>query len=117
MLDMKFVLENTDVVKRAVADREKAVDIDKLIAVYKELNTVKKDVESLRKIRNSSSEQINTLKKQGKDASTLIAEMKDVASKLKNEEPRLVELQNEFEKLRLTVPNLLDERANLIGNS
>ncbi|MCF7799055.1 serine--tRNA ligase [Candidatus Woesearchaeota archaeon] len=111
MLDMKFVLENTDVVKQAVSDREKDVDVDRLITVYKELNTVKKEVELLRKTRNSSSEQINKLKKAGENANAMIAEMKDVAAELKEKEPQLKDLQEEFDTLRYALPNILDDRV------
>lgn len=111
MLDMKFVLEHTDIVKQAIADREKDVDVDRLIAVYKELNNVKRDVELLRKTRNESSAKINKLKKEGKNADALIAEMKIVAEKLKKIEPSLAELEKEFVALRYALPNLLDDRV------
>ncbi len=111
MLDMKFVLENTDVVKQAVSDRERDVDVDRLIAVYKELNTVKKEVELLRKTRNSSSEQINKLKKSGENTDAMIAEMKQVSTDLKDAEPNMNALQKEFDLLRYALPNILDDRV------
>lgn len=111
MLDMKYVLEETETVRKMLRDREKDVDLDRLITVYKELNDVKKSVEELRRTRNSSSEAINKAKKAGEDASKMIADMKEVVAKLKELEPKLAELQKEYDALRYSLPNILDDRV------
>ena len=111
MLDMKYILEETETVRKMLRDREKDVDLDRLIEVYKQLNDVKKSVEKLRKTRNSSSENINKIKKQGGDASEIIAGMKKVVKQLKELEPELDKLQKEYDSLRYQLPNKLDNRV------
>lgn len=111
MLDMKFVLENRDLVEQSIKDREKDIDLAQLIGTYEELNKIKKEIESLRQQRNSSSQKVNELKKKGEDASEIITKMKEVTSELKEKEQLFEDREAQFKTLRDKLPNILDERV------
>ena len=48
MLDIKFIVNNPDVVKKAVRDKNMEVDIDRLLSVYEDVRAVTSQVDSLR---------------------------------------------------------------------
>ncbi|MDD3175660.1 MAG: serine--tRNA ligase [Candidatus Nanoarchaeia archaeon] len=111
MLSMDYIIENKEKVKQMIKDREKEVDVDLLIQTYHSLNSIKKEVEGLRQKRNSSSNEVNKLKKEGKNANNIISQMKEVVLALKEKEPQLEQLQKNFDMLKYQVPNILDDRV------
>ena len=95
MLDINFIRENIDVVKKGVGDKGYSVDlIDKLLEIDQKRRELITKVDLLRQQRNE------------------IAAKKDIESgkKIKEElqeiEPELGELEKEFKTLLLQIPNI-----------
>jgi seryl-tRNA synthetase len=110
MLDMKFVRENADIVKESENRRgNDAGRIDALLQTDMEWKSSIKKEQDLRKIRNSVSEEINRLKKEGKteDANAKIAEMKSVAKKISELESKSRELDEKRISMLKEVGNVL----------
>jgi len=106
MLDPKFVLDNKDFVLRKIASRGIAIDLDDFSRLSEEKKQVLRKVEELRFERNKASEQIALDKREKKDASGLIAGMRQVGDRIKTLEEELRQID---EKIRLTllhIPNL-----------
>ena len=105
MLDPKFVLENKDLVLAKTVSRGLAINLDEFVR----LSEVKKDTlrkaEELRAKRNSASEQVAKLKREKKDASAIIAEMKGVGDEIKALEDDLRRLEDEIRLTLLNIPN------------
>jgi seryl-tRNA synthetase len=66
-------------------------------------------LEELRHRRNRVSEEIALKKKNGEDASVLIAEMKEVAAEIKDKEKDLPEVEEELRRLLMVMPNMPHE--------
>ena len=69
MLDVKFVVENAELVKAAMKTRSGEYDVDTVLALDKKRRDILKEVETLKAERNRESAQVAALKKEKKDAS------------------------------------------------
>jgi seryl-tRNA synthetase len=125
MLDIKFIRENPDIVRKDLNkrdDSEKLAWFEDLLVKDKEYRELLQETERLRKRRNEISEEINTLRKQGKDIKDKVQESKELPQKIKDIETRQNELKAkvDFYLMRLpnvlheTVPNGKDENDNVV---
>src|SRR3989344_2475018 len=111
MLDIKFVKSNQEVVKKNLKNRnqlEKINWVDEIIKNYDNSIKIKKELDELRHKRNAISEEINLLKKQGKDISQKIKEIKELPHKIKELEENYEHLQYEIKEKLSNLPNILD---------
>lgn len=112
MLEMKFIRENPDVVRKDLKrrkDEEKLGWIDDLLKKDEMYRKLQKEDQELRKRRNEVSESINKLKKEGKDASELIKEAKNIPGKLKALESEMDELKGKIDFYLMRIPNIMHE--------
>lgn len=106
MLDLRFIRENVEVVKKAVADKGERVDLEALVAADARRRELLRQVEALRAERNAASRQVNELKKRGEDASEIIARVRAISQETKVLERELSEVEARLEGLLLAVPNI-----------
>ena len=106
MLDPKFVRENIEAVQVALRSRGLAVDLQDFLAADAARRRLLSDVELLKHRRNTLSEEVGRRKRQGQDATALMAETKALGDRIKklDEEVRVREEQGEA--VLLTVPNM-----------
>ena len=105
MLDMKFIRDNLDQAEAALATRGGNLSL----AGFRELDVKRRSLltesETLKALKNSTSEEIAKVK----DKSTVkdkIAEMKEVSSKIKTLDDELKIVEEGFNNLLMTIPNL-----------
>lgn len=106
MLDIKFIRENPDRVKKACADKNDKADIDLLLELDAQRRSLTTETESLRAKQNQASEEIARIKKSGGDASAAIAEMKAVAQKVGEMTGQIREVEERLQQALLRVPNV-----------
>ncbi len=109
MLDLKFVRENPERVRQAMADKGEEGNLDSFLALDEERRQVIFKTEQLKNRRNTVSEEIARLRKQGQTAVSLIAEMKEVAAQVKELDEKARAIQAATEQLLLTFPNIPQE--------
>lgn len=109
MLDLRFVRENIDLVEEAFKKRGKKISLKQ----FKELDEKRRELlyetEQLKHRRNVVSDKIGQLKRNGKDASGMIVEMKDVSNKIKEFDEELKEIEDKFTQILLGIPNIPDK--------
>ncbi len=76
MLDVKFVRENIELVRGMLKNRQSDLDLEPLLRLDETRRGLLVDVEEKKHRRNVASEEIARLKKEKKDASSLVEEMK-----------------------------------------
>jgi seryl-tRNA synthetase len=104
MLDIRFIVQNPDVVKKAARDKNMNVDVDRLIAVYEDVKGLTSQADSLRGERNSLSREIPKLKGEAQQQGIVrVRKLKDEISEI---ETRLAEIKAEFDELMLLVPSI-----------
>jgi seryl-tRNA synthetase len=106
VLSLRLIREDTNRVRRAVADRQTSAPIDEIIQLDDERRRLLADSEQLRAQRNSVSQQISRMKDKPPE---LIASMREVGERIKAAEQRLSAIEGELNSLLLYVPNLPDE--------
>ncbi len=106
MLDIKFIRNNVDKVKKAIELKNDHADIDKLIEVDAEKRKVMIQVEELKHQRNKVSEEIARMKKQKQDASRIINEMKNVSDRIKELDEKVKSFDQEIYDISIRIPNI-----------
>lgn len=108
MLDIKFIKENPEKVKKAMRDRQKPMDetIDEILALDKKRHEVIIEVESMKCEQNTVNKKIPAMKKAGEDTTELFAEMKEISSKISQKNKELSEVEAKQRELLLSVPNV-----------
>lgn len=109
MLDIKYIRENPDSVKRGVANKNSKIDIDKILDLDRERRDIVTGMEALREKRNKASGEIAVMKKNKQDATEQIAAMKAVGDQISADEERLRVVEENLNQLIMMVPNLPHE--------
>ncbi|MDR2088824.1 MAG: serine--tRNA ligase [Clostridiales Family XIII bacterium] len=108
MLDIKYIVENPEDVKRNVAARNMVCDIDRLIELHGGIKTIKRRMEELNANINRNQKSIGAAKT-AEERGAIIENgkrMKAEAAALKEE---LDAIGPEYEELMLSVPNTMAE--------
>lgn len=98
MLDIKFIHENVDLIKRNSKNRKADVDIDKLLELDKKRRELETKIEELRAKRNVASKI--------KPTPEQIKEMREVGEEIKGLEEEQAPINETFRELLLAAPNL-----------
>ncbi len=105
MLDLKFLRNNLDLVRKSVADRGGDVDLDGFEQMDAQRRDILPELEGLRKRRNEVSAEVGRVKREGGDPSGVYAEMKKVGGRIKELEGQLGGVEDEINALLMTIPN------------
>ena len=106
MLDIKRIREDFDGVKKAVESRGKGdFGIDKVREYDVERRKLLAEVEQMKNRQSTSSRQIPVLKKEGKDTTELMAEMKQLSEKIKVLDGQVSEVEAKLRDALLNIPN------------
>lgn len=106
MLDIKWVLNNLEAVKKALDQRGLAMDLGAFTALNEERKRLQKEHDDLRALQNQKSKEIASLKREGKDAQAVIDEMSAVAARLKAISQKQGEVQARLTEMGLAIPNI-----------
>lgn len=109
MLDLKYIRENTEEVKKYLKARNSDFNLDEVIELDKKRREILSEVEVLKKKRNDESAKIGKLKREKKDASELLIEMQKIAEKIKKLDEMLVVVEEDLNHLIYRIPNKLHE--------
>jgi seryl-tRNA synthetase len=117
MLDIKRIREDFDAVKKAVESRGQGdYGIDRLLELDEQRRSVLADVEAKKNRQNSDSKEIPKLKKEGKDTTALMAEMKELSEEIKRLDTQVSQIEDELKDVILNIPNAPNACVPL-GNS
>ncbi|OQX52081.1 MAG: serine--tRNA ligase [Candidatus Cloacimonas sp. 4484_209] len=106
MLDLKYIRENIDKVKKAIENKNEKADVDKLLALDSKYRKLQQEIDSLRHTRNKVSKEIALSKTEGKDEPEKIKLMRDVGEKIKTLEKENVALKKQIDDILIWVPNI-----------
>ena len=107
MLEIKFVRQNLDLIKKNLENRLVEADLDSLLAADGKRREILQELESLRHLRNVVSDQIARLKKEkAAPAQETIAEMRKVGSRIKELEKELAGHEKTIADVLLQIPNI-----------
>ena len=113
MLDLKFLRENPDIVKKNIENKfqqQKLPLVDEVIELDAQARATQQEADDQRANRNKISKQIGALMGQGKkdEAMELKAQVEKDAARLSELEEKEKELQGKITKIMMTIPNIID---------
>ena len=108
MLDIKRIKQNPQEVKDAMKSRNKNMDalIDEILTIDAQRREVTSDTEALKARQNVVSKQIPQMKKEGQDTTEIMAEMKELSLKIKEQDAMLAELEAKQQDIIMGIPNI-----------
>lgn len=106
MLDIKFIRENSELIKMGARKKKNTFNVDDLISIDNERMELLKKVEELRAKQNAANDAIQ--KADPILRGTLVEGMRVVKEELKKEEEKLDEVMKKWRMLMLDVPNIPD---------
>jgi seryl-tRNA synthetase len=106
MLDLRFIRENTELVKKGSEAKGITVDLESILSLDERRRSLIQEGESLKAKKNSVSAEVGQLKRKGLDASKAIADMDSVKDRIQAIDAELHDTEAKLDGLLLTVPNL-----------
>lgn len=109
MLDINRIRKEPDKVAQLLAKKGCNVNFDEFLRKDKEEKTLEQQNNELKAKRNQISAEVAKLKKQGLDASQIIAETKTLGQEIASNDEKLKALQEENFNFIASLPNIPDE--------
>ena len=106
MLDAKYIREHLDDVREKLGLRGQPVDLDRFISIDTERRKAIQEWEKLRALQKKVSDEVSKRKREGRDTSELISEMKKVSQEMKGLDELVAEKERLLEEFLLIVPNI-----------
>ena len=106
MLDLKYVRDHIDEVRGKIEQRGIKVDWESFLELDASRRGILKEVENLRYQRNTVSEKIAQLKREKKDASKEIEDMRTLSQRIKELDNQLQDKESALKELMLFIPNI-----------
>ena len=110
MLDIRFIRENSELVKQKLEARGSDIDLSVFLSIDEKRREVLGKIETLRAERNRASDEIAKMKKEKKEVDpSVFASMKELSSQVKALDEDLKSVEQETNDFLLTIPNMPHE--------
>jgi len=106
MLDIKFIRENTDLVKKGLEDKGSRFNLGSFLELDSKRRSLLKQAEDLRAVQNKLNDEVSLLIKKKENPKEKIALCKENSKKLAGIEKELKEVKNKFQRQQLSIPNI-----------
>ena len=106
MIDPKLLRQDLTELKQKLAKRGYELDVDFWQQMESQRKSLQVLTEDLQAKRNAGAKQVGALKKDGEDASELLAEMQSISGDIKKAEEDLKALQDKINEAALQIPNI-----------
>ena len=106
MIDTKILREDPERVREAIANKGSDCDLDAILAMDKERRQLITTVEQLRAQQKGVNSEMASLEKGSPEFLAKLDEMRAVASRVKEGDASLKELEEKWEQLLLSIPNI-----------
>ncbi len=106
MLDMNLIRSNPEFVKAGLAKKGCDADLDALLEMDQKRRSLVAENEAIKAERNRLNKDIPALKKRGEDTTALMAQLKDMADRVKALDEAQGAVEEEIRAFLLRLPNL-----------
>jgi seryl-tRNA synthetase len=105
MLDIKRIRNNPKEVEELLKRRNPDLSLDKVLELDRARREKLVEVENMKANQNKASKQVPLLKKEGKDVTAILQEMKELSEKVKILDGQVKEIDEKIEVELLNIPN------------
>jgi len=109
MLDAKYIREHIDEVREKLGLRGQTISLDQFTSIDSERRKAIQEWERLRALQKKVSDEVSKRKREGKDASELLSDMKKVSQGMKDLDRIVEEKERALQEFLLMIPNLPHE--------
>jgi len=109
MLDIKFIRQNTELIRIKMLERGQEMDMAPFLDLDIRRRDILQEVEKLRNDRNTVSKEIGEKKKKKEDASAQIVRMGEVSARIKSLDDELKVVEAELNAMVMVIPNIPHE--------
>ena len=104
MLDLRFIRENPDQVRLALQQKRGSLDLDQLLEIDQQVQTLKRQTEEVQAARNANAKAVGSAPPTERAA--LVERGKQLGQQLASLEPQLRELEQQLRQLLYLTPTL-----------
>ena len=115
MLDIKFIRENSGVVKEALKNRNLKIDIDEFLRLDEDKRKMLVEVEAMKAQRNKANDEISAIMKAKGNAKDIISNMKVVSQKIADLDKKVEEVDQKVSNFIYSIPNIPDKSVPVGG--
>ncbi|MBQ3092585.1 MAG: serine--tRNA ligase, partial [Clostridia bacterium] len=110
MLDIRLIKENPEDIIKRMADKGKDVraEVEEILKLDGERRALILETDNLKFEQNKVSKEIPKMKKAGEDTAPILARMKELSEKIKENDGKVREVDAAFRNVMLALPNLPD---------
>lgn len=109
MIDLKLVQKNPELLAKALADRHSSLSVDEFLKLDGRRRALLAEVEALKQKQNAASREVAQLKRAGKDAAHMMAELGELSDRIKALDTQTAAAKAAVEEWLMGVPNIPDE--------
>ncbi|MCU7496976.1 MAG: serine--tRNA ligase [Ignavibacteria bacterium] len=106
MLDLKFIRENPELVKKGIENKNETARVDEVLELDQKRRELVLNADELKAKRNQASSQIPQMKKAGQDTSGVMAEMKRVSDEITSLDDQLRQVEKDLNDILMYIPNM-----------
>jgi len=106
MLDLKFIRENKELVKKAIKDRNLDINIDEMLGIDAKRREIIRKVEELKHKKNVMSQKIGEKIGNGGDVEIEKSEIKIISQKIDEFDKQVEEIDSKLRDFLLIIPNI-----------
>jgi seryl-tRNA synthetase len=106
MLDIKRIRKNPEILTRALQKSNGEISVDEIFEWDEARRSLLTEVEQIKAKQNADSKQIPILKKEGKDVSGIMGEMKLLSANASDLDKKVKEIDEKLDLLLLSIPNV-----------
>jgi seryl-tRNA synthetase len=106
MLDIRFIRDNVDLVRKSLVDRGMSLDLDALLSIDERRRALLADLEEMRNLRNRVSREIGEAVRKKEDVTAKKEEMRRVGERIDALEEQVKASEEKLEYYLVRVPNL-----------
>lgn len=107
MLDLNFVRENPDKVKKAIEDKRLSLDLDAFLSLDEKRRALISQIDEMRRSQNEFNKKVVNLS--GSEREKFISDMKVLSGDLKTKESEITEIEKKWNEMSLMLPNIPSE--------
>lgn len=109
MLDLKFIRENSEQVRKGLEAKGAKVDLDHLLNLDANRRELLQKVESLRKDKNQANDTISRLKRENQPLEACLQDLKSLSQKIDKIDKEVVDIEYIISSTCVNIPNITHE--------
>ncbi len=116
MIDIKLIRSNPKEIEEKLRKRDPTISLDPIMELDQKRRSILVELEAKENVLNTTSKEIGQLKKEGKESSLKIREMKNLSDEIAAVRSDVRQVEEDFRKFMSFLPNIPDDSVPVSDN-